>query len=755
MLHRPITSLLLLGLVSTSSSGCNDDPGPQADDTTSDGATAGSTSSPPGTDSTHEDTDGTTAVSTSSMDGEESSAVDGTSSTGGGTSSTDDDASSTSGGVLPPEGCSATDPAGIASGLAFVPERVLGGNDDVLYSFDAGTATISRWSEAAGVIAPAIALDPGALDVAYSSALHTLYIEYADGDITRIELDLGTAQDPFVTLAGAPYGLQAVGDYLLAVDDTGAWDTHHVFDADGMLVASVDWNRRSPEYTWSDVNERVYFFRQGTSPNDLHFEHVDQATGLIVAEGESPYHGAYDIVPPIRVSPDGAHVLLGSGHVYDAMTLERPAAIPVTPVDALGTGSGFVTLTESSGGSTLVERWEPPSWGRQDARLLEGAPVAITELPSGIVVTTLVAGELVLHPYEVGVDGDGDGVPFDADALPLDPAASIDSDHDGAPDEWNGRCADVDSITGLELDAHPDLAACSAAGVCDLAAQTVSTPPIHTVVDAAGVIYMLAPDDAVVLRWSSQLDALQDPLVVAPEPLFMTLHEPTGTLLVGHASGWIGRIDTAAEGPEEHFATLPESPHGLAMAGDYVLTADATGAWNTHSTFDLATGQEISREDWNRESSHYAWNASLQRIYFFRDGSSPNDLHFEVVDQATGEITADGESPHHGTYVIAGPIAVSSDGLTVLIGTGQRYDAVTLAHQSFLPVGSLVDARWDGNELLTLRNQAGSAVAERWSAADVLLASDTFAGAPHRVFVTPFGARVVAILGGQPVVHTW
>ena len=41
-----------------------------------------------------------------------------------------------------------------------------------------------------------------------------------------------------------------------------------------------------------------------------------------------------------------------------------------------------------------------------------------------------------------------------SDAFPTDPAASVDTDEDGMPDDWNpGK---TDSTTGLVLDAFPD-----------------------------------------------------------------------------------------------------------------------------------------------------------------------------------------------------------------------------------------------------------------------------------------------------------
>jgi hypothetical protein len=53
-------------------------------------------------------------------------------------------------------------------------------------------------------------------------------------------------------------------------------------------------------------------------------------------------------------------------------------------------------------------------------------------------------------------DRDNDGVPNSEDAFPDDISASVDTDEDGHPDEWNDGMEEEDSITHLKLDRYPD-----------------------------------------------------------------------------------------------------------------------------------------------------------------------------------------------------------------------------------------------------------------------------------------------------------
>ena len=63
----------------------------------------------------------------------------------------------------------------------------------------------------------------------------------------------------------------------------------------------------------------------------------------------------------------------------------------------------------------------------------------------------LIGNELVM---KLADDADGDLVSDDDDAFPDDPAASIDSDGDGAPDEWSAYASDDEiDASHLQLDA--------------------------------------------------------------------------------------------------------------------------------------------------------------------------------------------------------------------------------------------------------------------------------------------------------------
>lgn len=645
---------------------------------------------------------------------------------------------------------------------AFDPEYVAIGVDDVIYLFDRETQTIYRRSTEASRYFTPIRLSTGATHVTYGAASHRIYVAYDSGEVTQIDLDAGTAETPFATVGAMPHGIATAGTIVVVADPTGAWNTHHTFLPDGTLVSSEDWNHRSREYAWSEATGRMYFFRDGTSPNDLHYESIDTISGVITGAGETPYHGDYQIAPPIRPSRGGGFVLLGSGDIYDGTTLEIVGALPITPADALWLPADTLITLREAGGGTELQQWAHVGSLFQlvNVQSFPGSPVRI--LPDGddAVVVTNDGVELKYDVYQPTDDGDGDGVPFPDDAFPDDPAASVDSDGDGHPDAWNPGYTEADSTTGLVLDAFPNDAACwlpehglpSDPTVCDVDRGIPPYVPDQIVMGNDDTLYLFSEQHDRIFRWSPDTASYDNPIVLrSQDASYVAYGETNDTLYVAYDSGAITQIDTAA-GTETDFAVLPGAPHGLATAGPIVLAADASGAWNTHYTF-LASGLLISSVDWNYRSRVYTWSNATGRMYFFRDDTSPNDLQWESIDVATGAITGEGDSPYHGDYNIAPPIRVSEDGAFVLLGTGDMYDGTTIEVVDSLPI-SPTDAVWlsDGT-LITIRSSGVDTTLEQWERSGTvfdLVNVQQYADAPLRVLVSSTAVVVVTQQGDRP-----
>ncbi|MGH0030581.1 MAG: hypothetical protein ACQGVC_12370, partial [Myxococcota bacterium] len=616
---------------------------------------------------------------------------------------------------------------------------------------------IYRWSLAADYHLNPIDVGDDPRWLAYSPSHDALYLGYTTGAITRIDLaDPQLHEQPFATTPGGILGLQAAGPWIFSVDPSGAWSSHYTFAPDGTQISAVEWNRVSRVYEWSAANDRMYFFRDGTSPNDIHWEGIDPATGAITGKGETPYHGSVGTIPPIRVSQDGSTLVTGAGDFHDAITLDRVDSLPFGFSDARWLADGTLVTIRDDGGRTLLEQWSADR-RLYNLRYYDGMPLALLR-GTEITVVTLENGQPAFAEYVPTDDADGDGVTNAQDAFPLDPAASVDSDGDGHPDAWNPGYDASDSTDGLVLDAFPFDSACQLAShglpsdpsVCDIALGIPSYVPEQVVMDAAGTIYLLSPENDRIYRWSLAADYHLNPIDVGDDPRWLAHSQPNGRLYLGYASGAITEIDvTDPELRELPFATVPGPLTGLQTAGRFVFAVDPSGAWSSHYTF-APDGTRISAVEWNRVSRVYEWSAANDRMYFFRDGTSPNDIHWEGIDPVTGAITGKGETPYHGNVGTVPPIRVSPDGAELLTGGGDVHDAITLDRIDKLP-DPLTDAVYDADLLLTVRGDgAGGTLVEQWSADRTLYNTSSMAGDPLRVLAHAGRYVVIGLVGGKP-----
>jgi len=211
---------------------------------------------------------------------------------------------------------------------AYVPDQVFN-EGDVVYLLSRANRRVYRWSIATGqYLNPyVVGLDEGLsttapVRIAYSAAHQRLYVGYPNGMI-RYLAPGSAAEQSFAMLPDGLDNLASVGNFLLAHDANGQWATRYVFDAGGAITGQSENNSRPIEYTWDPVSSRVYFTRDTLYPNDLEYEVVDQTTGAMPSRGDSPYHGDFPVEGPVRVSADGARILIGTGylHARDGLTL--------------------------------------------------------------------------------------------------------------------------------------------------------------------------------------------------------------------------------------------------------------------------------------------------------------------------------------------------------------------------------------------------------------------------------------------------
>lgn len=640
----------------------------------------------------------------------------------------------------------------------YVPDLIVD-DGETIYLLSSVNRRVYRWSITAetylkpyvvGVSQGFSTLAPTTM--VYSSAHERLYLGYSTGAIQYIDVTASSATEtPFANTGEHVRGLGAAGSYVLA---SGAWTTQYVFDSNGGVTDQESWYYVSAEYTWDPVTSRVYHLRDGISPNDLHYQVVDQATGQITSTGETIYHGAYDIRHPIRVSVDGQFILLGSGDIYSQPDLTWSGSLASQIVDARWFADDSL-VTISTGSNQTALRRLGTNLASVEQLTYTGEALRIVGSDALMVVLVNDNGTVRFHRYVPSDDSDGDGVANTVDAFPLDPAASLDMDRDGYPDDWNAGRDESDSTSGLTRDAYPNDSACylpeHGDGVsCDYGATIPAYIP-DRVLNDGDTVYLLSSANRRVYRWSIATGEYLNPYVVGIDQGFDTIAPTTmeyssahGRLYLGYSSGAIRFIDvTTASGAEVPYANTAMAVGGLAAAGNYVLAQDGSGAWSTHYIFDV-NGVLTDHEDWNYSSREYAWDPVTSRVYFFRD-QSPSDLLYEEIDQDTGEIASVGETPYHGVYSWRAPIRVSLDGQRIVLGGGDVFHQADLTWSGSL--GKVIeDAQWVDDILVTVDETGLLEIRDANTYA--VLRNYAYAGEPVRLVFGPTDAYLVQVVSG-------
>ena len=242
-------------------------------------------------------------------------------------------------------------------GLNYDPDDIIAGRDGVIYILSKSNLSIFRWSIESQQYLSTIPLINVPNYFAYSAENQSLYVAYGDNTITKIPLDTNFNESPFANLPYPPLGLSTAGEYIFTVDISGAWESHWTFQPNGELISQKEWNYPSKEFIWNATNRRMYHFRDGTSPNDLHWEEIRE-DGTLGDDDDSPYHSSLGIQYPIRVSKDGTTVLLGSGRIYDGITLDHINDLSNDILDAIWVGSELFTF-KSDVSDTVLQQWNP------------------------------------------------------------------------------------------------------------------------------------------------------------------------------------------------------------------------------------------------------------------------------------------------------------------------------------------------------------------------------------------------------------
>lgn len=255
------------------------------------------------------------------------------------------------------------------------------------------------------------------------------------------------------------------------------------------------------------------------------------------------------------------------------------------------------------------------------------------------------------------------------------------------------------------------------------------------IADKAGqVVYFLDTLGSAVHRYDLVQKKFLAPLATADVKASTMAVAPSGDVVyVGSRPGRINSIITAS-GTPAFFGAAAGQLLWMAVTGNYLYTIDDSGAWESHATFSLASGERVFSDEWRNDSHGAAYGPTSRRVFTFRDGTSPNDIYYEEVDQANGALSSDIESPYHGDYSLGHPIRLSPDETTVFVASGVAFNTADLTYKTSIGI-SYTDLTFSGQRSYLLHGSGDDSEVLVLDSKLAIASSFAVTGKPLRVFV--------------------
>ncbi len=214
----------------------------------------------------------------------------------------------------------------------------------IVYFLDATDRLIRRYDLASGsfLLPYRTSQQFGARKIAVTPNADQLYVGYDGGRIDALNPLTGELT-LFGTVASTPQSMITIGNYLLVMNSSSPRKS--VFDRrNGARVSTSSSGYSGSQAVHSSTLNRVYYLREGVSPNDIHYIEVNPTTGILGAHVDSPYHGDYQLRLPIRLFPDQTRLVVGFGFLFRTSDMNFVGSLGFGVVDLAFLGNRPLTI---------------------------------------------------------------------------------------------------------------------------------------------------------------------------------------------------------------------------------------------------------------------------------------------------------------------------------------------------------------------------------------------------------------------------
>ncbi len=225
----------------------------------------------------------------------------------------------------------------------------------VIYFLDTTTDRVRRYDTIAETFLPSFSTGQGLYRFAAAPEGDAVYVGYQGGRMDVIDAVTGEMSF-FAAGPSTILRMAVVGDYIFTIDASGAWETHSLYSrATGTRTFADDWRNISNGVAYAPSIARLFTFRDGTSPNDIIRTDVNQNDGTLGADIDSPYHGDYSFIHPMRLFPDETRIAVASGVFFDTSDLTYAGSIGMGYKDLRFLGNRAYVIKAIGGNTELTE----------------------------------------------------------------------------------------------------------------------------------------------------------------------------------------------------------------------------------------------------------------------------------------------------------------------------------------------------------------------------------------------------------------
>src|SRR5690606_31857334 len=144
--------------------------------------------------------------------------------------------------------------------------------DGTVYLLVSDEQSIVRWSSAEQRYLASIPLTGAPEIMTYSEHHNALFLGYAGGKITELNLDDTLQEENFANAVGSFLALEPAGEFIFACTPTqGTYTEYWAAKRETFPTRyfTFDYGEYTDTFRWSPAHRRMYHLRDLTTPNDL------------------------------------------------------------------------------------------------------------------------------------------------------------------------------------------------------------------------------------------------------------------------------------------------------------------------------------------------------------------------------------------------------------------------------------------------------------------------------------------------------